>query len=73
MSNSKGSLVVVGEERAHRAFAELLVVPDRRGEGEETLQDPGCDTAPGSPAVLFEVELAFQGVVDRFDDLAERF
>jgi hypothetical protein len=24
-------------------------------------------------AVLFEVELAFEGVVDRFDDLAQRF
>ena len=27
----------------------------------------------GVPAVTFQVELAFEGVVDRFDDLAQRF
>ena len=31
------------------------------------------DSVAGPAAVAFEIELAFEGVVDRFDDLAERF
>jgi len=44
-------------------------VPDGGGQGENALQDPGQDSGGGVPAVAFEVELAFEGVVDRFDDL----
>jgi len=51
----------------------VVVVPDGGGEGEDALPDPGDDACFGASAVLFEVELAFEGVVDRFDDLAQRF
>src|SRR5437868_6205323 len=72
MNDSKGS-VVVGDQGAADVPAELVVVPDRRGEGEQALGDPGADAGDGAAAVAFQVELAFQGVVDRFDDLAQRF
>jgi hypothetical protein len=48
-------------------------VPDRCGQGEDALGDAGADAGDGAATVCFEVELAFEGVVDRFDDLAERF
>jgi|ERR1039458_3224883 hypothetical protein len=48
-----------------------VVVPDGGGEGEDALQDPDGYSADGVTAVLFQVELAFEGVVDRLDDLAE--
>src|ERR1035441_908777 len=73
MINSKGSLVVVGQERAFDGLAGVVVVPDRCGEGEDALPDPCEDTGGGASAVAFEVELAFEGVVDRFDDLPEWF
>jgi hypothetical protein len=43
----------------------VVVVPDRGGEREDALRDPGADTGDGAPAVTFEVELALEGVVDR--------
>ncbi len=48
-------------------------MPDGGGEGEDALQDADGDPGGGVAAVLFQVELAFEGVVDRFDDLAQRF
>ena len=48
-------------------------MPDCRGEGEEALCDAGADTGMGASAVLFEVELPFEGVIDRFDHLPQRF
>ena len=50
----------------------VVVVPDRGGEGEESLEDPHGDALGAVAAVLFEAELAFEGVVDRFDDLTQR-
>jgi hypothetical protein len=50
----------------------VVVVPDRGGEGEDALQDSGHDAGWGVAAVAFEVELAFEGVVDGLDDLAQR-
>ena len=50
-----------------------FVVPDRGGEREESLEDPGADPFGFAAAVAFEVELCFEGLVDRFDDLSERF
>jgi len=44
-------------------------VPDRGGEGEDALGDAGAYPGDGLPAVAFEVELALEGLVDRFDDL----
>jgi len=46
-------------------------VPDRGGEREDALQDADHHPGGGVAAVLFEVELAFEGVVDRFDELAD--
>jgi hypothetical protein len=42
----------------------LVVVPDRGGQGEDALQDPRRDPDGCPAAVLFEVELALEGVVD---------
>src|SRR5437667_72786 len=72
MINSKGS-VVVGDERAEAGLVGEVVVPDGGGEGEQALQHAGGHAGVGTSAVLFEVELAFEGVVDRFDQLAQRF
>src|SRR6266545_967268 len=72
MINSKGS-VVVGGERSQSRLVSVFVVPDGGGEGEDALEDAGGDAAVCSSAVFFEVELAFEGVVHRLDDLAQRF
>ena len=63
MIYSKGS-VVVGDQRAHDGLAGGVVVPDGGGQGEDALQDADGDAVDGAPAVAFEVELAFEGVVD---------
>src|SRR5260221_6762032 len=70
MINSKGS-VVVGQERALDGLAGAVVVPDRGGQREDSLQDADEDSRRGVAAVSFEVKLSFEGVVDRLDDLAE--
>jgi hypothetical protein len=41
-----------------------VVVPDRGSQGEDALQDPDRDPTRGAATVLFEVELALEGVVD---------
>ena len=58
-------------ERLVRLRRPSIVVPDGGGEGEDSLQDSDCDSAGGVAAVGFEVELSFESVVDRLDDLAE--
>jgi hypothetical protein len=45
-------------------------VPDGGGEREHALCDACAHAGDGPTAVVFEVELAFEGVVDRLDDLA---
>jgi hypothetical protein len=50
----------------------FVVEPDRGGQGEDALQDADDDTGDGAAAVAFEVELGFEGLVDRFDDLPQR-
>ncbi len=50
-----------------------FVVPDGCGECEESLEDSGADSGFCSPSVAFEIELGFEGLVDRLDDLAEGF
>src|SRR5437763_251531 len=72
MINSKGSVVVVGGTRTHYRLGGVVVVPDGGGQGQDALQDPGNHPAAGAPAVAFQVKLAFEGVVDRLDDLAQR-
>src|ERR1700756_4124579 len=50
----------------------FVVVPDRGGQCEDPGQDPGEDAPVGAAAVSFEVKLAFEGLVDGFDDLPQR-
>src|SRR5512135_3619737 len=72
MIDSKG-LAIIGQQGAFDGLAGAVVVPDRGGQGQDALQDPGHDPGGGVPAVAFQVELAFECVVDRFDDLAQWF
>ena len=46
-------------------------MPDGGGEGEEPDADAHGDAGFGAAFVAFEAELAFEGLVDRFDDLAQ--
>jgi hypothetical protein len=48
-------------------------VPDRGGQGEDALQDPDRDLDPCPAAVALQVQLALEGVVDRLDQLPQRF
>ena len=67
------ALVVVGGQGAHDWMAGAVVVPDHRGECEDALQDPDGHAAGGAAVVTFGVELAIESLVDRFDDLPQRF
>src|ERR1700745_360532 len=62
--------VVIGDQRSLDGFGGGPVVPDGGGHGEQPLGDAGVDAGGGAAAVAFQVELAFEGVVDRFDPLA---
>ena len=62
--------VVVGGESAAGLVGEP-VVPAAGGERESALADAGPDAVGGVGAVAFERELALEGVVDRFDPLAD--
>jgi hypothetical protein len=46
-------------------------VPDAGGEGEESGGYPGVDACHGPSAVVFEAELAFEGVENGFDPLPD--
>src|SRR3954453_14580790 len=72
MTNSWGS-VVVGDEGSQDGLVGGVVVPDGGGKCEDALKYSCGDSVAGPAAVALEVELAFEGVVDRLDDLAERF
>ena len=69
MIDSKGS-VVVGQQGSLDRRSDAVVVPDRGGQGQDALHDADPDPGGGVAAVLFEVELALEGVVDRLNDLA---
>jgi hypothetical protein len=71
MTYAKG-LVVIGDEGSLDGLAGSVVVPDRGGQGEDALQDSDHDARWGVAAVALQVKLAFEGVVDGFDDLAQR-
>src|SRR2546423_15205939 len=62
--------VVIGDQRSLDGFGTGPVVPDGDGQGQQPLGDAGVDARGGPAAVAFEVELAFEGVVDRLDPLA---
>jgi hypothetical protein len=62
----KASLTAAKSQRA-------FVVPKPAcGQSEDALQDAGDHAAGRVAAVLFQVELALEGVVDRFVDRAQR-
>ncbi len=64
--------MVVGGEASGGAWPSTgLVVPDRGGEREESLEDACAATGLGVSFVAFEVESGFEGLVVRLDDLAE--
>src|SRR5947208_11589974 len=63
--------VVVGSQRSLDGFGGGPVVPDSCCHGEQPLGDAGVEAFGGAAAVAFEVQLAFEGVVDRLDPLAD--
>ena len=63
--------VVVGDQRSLDGFGGGPVVPDGGGHGQQPLGDAGVDACGGAAAVAFQVELALEGVVDRFDPLPD--
>ena len=63
--------MVVSDQRPGDRCAGFVVVPDRGGHGQDALGDPDGDSLESAAAVGLEVELAFEGVVDRFDELAD--
>ena len=65
--------MVVGDQRPGDRLPGLVVVPDGGGHRQDALGDPDGHSLEGPSAVGFEVKLAFEGVVDRFDQLADRF
>jgi hypothetical protein len=70
MSDSECS-VVVGDQGALVRSIDDPVVPDAGCEGEQALSDPHEDAEVGTPAMLFEPELALEGVVDGLDALPD--
>src|SRR6266566_5287051 len=63
--------VVVADQASLGRCAGGPVVPDGGGHGEQPLGDAGVDAGGGAAAVAFQVELAFEGVVDGLDPLAD--
>src|SRR5438270_6448179 len=74
-SVSTGSVVVVDEVPAGRVDESVVpegpAVPDAGGESEDALADACPDAGGDVTAVVFERELAFEGVVDRLDPLTD--
>ena len=62
--------MVIDEERALDGLAGSVVVPDGGCHCEDALQDADYHAFGGVAAVLFQVELAFEGVVDSPGQLA---
>src|SRR5258708_34521446 len=67
-----GSSVVVGDQRPGDQGAGLVVVPDRRGHGQDALGDPDGDASEGPAAVGLQDELALAGAAARSDQLPDR-
>jgi hypothetical protein len=55
------------------ACIDEIVVPDRGGHGQDALGDAGEDAGDGAGAVVLDVELALESVVDGLDDLPQWF
>ena len=52
-------------------LAQVPVVPDTCGQGQEPLGDAGEQALGGAAAMAFQGELVFEGVEDGFDALAD--
>ncbi|GAA2600398.1 hypothetical protein GCM10010411_37590 [Actinomadura fulvescens] len=65
--------MVVGDQRAGDRLAGAVVMSGGRRHGRGALGDPDGHTREGAAAVAFQVESAFECVVDRLDQLADRF
>src|SRR6266516_4761960 len=65
-----GSVVVVDQAALARCPGGP-VVPDGSSHSQKPLSDAGVEARGGPAAVSFQVELAFEGVVDRFDPLPD--
>ncbi len=63
--------MVVGDEAALVGSVGVPVVPDRCGQGEQSLGDSGEHPVGGASAVAFQAQLAFEGVVDGLDPLPD--
>ena len=64
--------MIVGDEAAGwSGLVGGFVVPDGCCEGEQPLEDSGCDAVGFPAAVAFEVESCLEGLVDGFNDLSE--
>jgi hypothetical protein len=49
----------------------VVVVPDRRGQGQDALQDLNPDASGSVAPMLLDVQLALEGVIDRLDQLSQ--
>ncbi len=63
--------MVIGDEAALVGSVGVPVVPDRRGQGEQSLGDSGEYPVRGASAVAFQAQLALEGVVDGLDPLPD--
>src|SRR5579859_2647050 len=72
MTKTEGS-VIAGGQRPHDRPACVLVAPGGGGQREEPLKHADDHTAGGPAAVPFEVELTLEDLVDRHDDLPQRW
>src|SRR6266852_7352628 len=71
MNDSKGSAVIEGDQGPQWRLAGMRVVPDGCRECQQPLEDPGEHAFIRSATVALKVELALQGVVHGFDELAQ--
>lgn len=65
--------MVVGDQGSGDGLAGGTVVPDRGGQPEQALGDAGGHAVDGAAALQLQIELAFQRVVDRLDQLPYGF
>src|SRR5262245_42577800 len=64
--------MIVGDQRPVGLGCGFVVEPDGGGQGQDALQDADDHARYGAAAVAFEVELGFEGLVDRLNDLPQR-
>jgi hypothetical protein len=62
----------MGDQGPEHWLAHALVVPDSSSEGERALLGSADRAGRGTPTMALQVELSLEGLVHRFDYLAER-